>query len=589
MLSCIKVGICVMINTDKILYDVIYQGIKNNQRFICAEKKQDIWHKIESDDFLERVHNFALGLHHYGIQKGDKVAIHGENSCDWLVADIAITSIGAVTVPIYTTQSESQINFILEHSEAKMLIVSHHKLALRNYRCVDADILIKIMMKVNDDKLPSNFNALDQLLDYGKKLRAKSPYLFTDLRGAVSPDDLATIAYTSGTTGAPKGVMLSHRNLAHAIQAPLEKTFLYPKMNLKKDTVLSFLPFTHVFEHCAIYGYLTLGMPVYIVAELETLQTTLEEVKPVHFTTVPRLLEKIYQNIIIKLQDQKGILKFFSQKALKYTKQYHFRRRRFITDLILDKLVFKKIRKKMGGQIRGITSGGAPLSSEIMIFFNVIGIPVAQGYGLTETAPGLTLYDVNNLQLKTAGKAFEGVSLRIAEDGEILAKGDNIMLGYYKAPDKTAEVLSSDGWFHTGDIGHIDEDGFLFITDRKKSLFKLSTGKYIAPAPIESKLMTIQGVEEAMILGEGEKFCAALIVPSEDYPLDILEENIKIHIDKVNKNLSPWETIKKFVISKEPMTVESGELTPTMKKKRAVILQKRHADISKIFGEKATD
>ncbi len=570
-----------MINTNHILYDLIYQGIHNNQRFICSERIKHEWHAIESEKFLNKIHAFALALHNLGIQKSDKIAIHSENRIDWLIADIAISAIGAIIVPIYTSQSIEQIDYILNHSEAKILIVSGANMADKYHTL---KITESLLAKISFDKIDiKGWQSFQDLIDIGKNIFQQKPNLFKDLKSTISADDILTITYTSGTTGTPKGVMLSHRNLAHAIQAPLQKTFLYKNLNTQTDVVLSFLPFTHVFEHCAIYGYIALGIPVYIMSDVERLSSALEALQPVHFTTVPRLLEKIYQTIITKINQQKGLSGFLARHALKHISEYQFNKQQSWLYYFYDKIVFRKIRKKIGANMRGITSGGAALSPQIMLFFNAIGIPVGQGYGLTETSPGLTLYDFNNLKLDTAGKPFEGVSLKIADDGEILAKGDNIMQGYFKEPEKTAEVIDADGWFHTGDIGYIDDEGFLFITDRKKELFKLSTGKYIAPTPLENKLLTIAGVDQAMIVGENEKFCAALIVPMAGYQREELEKNLKQEIAIINKTVSPWEAIKNFVISSEPMSIESGELTPTLKKKRKIILEKRKKDIDSLY------
>ena len=523
----------------------------------------------------------ALALYSLGIKKSDTIILHSENRIDWLIADLAITAIGAITVPIYTSQSFDQVDYILNHCAAKMIIVSDKKTAdIYKSLSVNNPLLAKISFEKTDN---ADYLFFDDLIIAGQKTVLEQPSLFDDLKSLVTPNDLITIAYTSGTTGTPKGVMLSHCNLSHAIQAPQNKTFLYKNLNRNTDTALSFLPFTHVFEHCAIYGYMILGVPVYIISDLERLPFVLETVKPVHFTTVPRLLEKIYQTIITKINTQKGFAGFLARRAINKIPEFKFNQKQSLGYFLYDLLVFKKIRKKMGNNIRGITSGGAALSPQIMQFFNAIGIPLGQGYGLTETSPGLTIYDFNDLKLKTAGKAFDGVELKIADDGEILAKGDNIMQGYFKEPQKTAEVINADGWFHTGDIGHIDKDGFLFITDRKKELFKLSTGKYVAPSPLENKLITIAGVDQAMIIGENEKFCGALIVPIAGYDVTILEKNLKQAIDSINKTVSPWEAIKKFVISTAPMTIESGELTPTHKKKRKIILEKRKTDIESLY------
>lgn len=570
-----------MINTDYILYDLVAKGIINNHRFICSEKIANEWIHINAHEFLNKVQSFSVFLNSLNIQKSDKIAIHSENRIDWMIADLAITAIGAITIPIYVSQSQEQIEYILEHSEAKILIVSGKKIADK-YKTIQS--CHKLSIKMSFDKIDDpHFQFFDDLIKKGQEILQEYPELFNSLKSRVNPDDLVTITYTSGTTGTPKGVMLSHRNLAHSIQAPLDRTFLSKHLNQDVDTVLSFLPFTHVFEHCAIYGYLALSIPVYIIPDVDKLPKALELHKPVHFTTVPRLLEKIYQSILGKINSEKGFTGFLGRKAIAQIPKYHFNQKQSLIYYFYDFFVFRKIRKKLGGNIRGITSGGAALSPDIMLFFNAIGIPLGQGYGLTETSPSLTLYDLNNLKLYTAGKAFEGVMLKIADDGEILAKGDNIMQGYFKENEKTAEVINSDGWFHTGDIGHIDEEGFLYITDRKKELFKLSTGKYIAPAPLENRLVTIEGVDQAMIVGENEKFCAALIVPVKNYDLELLNSNLQKAIHTINKSISPWEAIKKFIISTASMTIESGELTPTFKKKRKVIMEKRKDEIKNIF------
>lgn len=570
-----------MIDTNHILYDLVSKGIKNNHRFICSEKNGKIWLEINSEDFLSKVQSFAVYLHSLGVKKSDKIALHSENRIDWLIADLGITAIGGITIPIYTSQSLDQIDYILNHSETKILIVSDKKMADK-YNTIPA--FTNITTKISLDNISdSDFLFFDDLILKGKKILQDNPSLFDDLKSQVTPNDIVSISYTSGTTGTPKGVTLSHKNLAHAIQAPLEKTFLSKNLNPQTDTVLSFLPFTHVFEHCAIYGYLTLGIPVYILADVERLQSALEVLKPVHFTTVPRVLEKIYQTLLSKATQKTGCAGFLMRHALQIAQGYQLNNRKSVLYFLYDKIVFHKIRQKLGGNLRGITSGGAAMPADVMRFFYAIGIPVGQGYGLTETSPGLTLYDFNQPKLGAAGKAFEGVTLKIAEDGEILAKGDNIMQGYFKEADKTTEVIDTEGWFHTGDIGHIDLEGFLFITDRKKELFKLSTGKYVAPSPLENLLVTIAGVDNAIVVGENQKFCGALIIPIAGYDKEKLQENLKQGIAQINKSVSPWEAIKQFVISQTPMTIESGELTPTHKKKRKIIMQNRQSDIDSLF------
>ena len=572
-----------MINTQRTLFDLVLEGVEKNCHFICSTKTPTGWKYIHKKEFLEQIRHIALGLHDLGIRKGDKVALHSENSNMWLILDLAIVSIGAVTVPIYVTQSQEQIEFILDHSEAKVLFVSHDSL-IEHYNSFITKFQ-DVHKYVIDHSNNIAFDNIEYLFRKGKELNDAQPDLFKQLYSAVQPSDLATIGYTSGTTGMPKGVMLSHANLAHAIQAPAKRCFFYDKVSYEKDAALSFLPFTHVFEHCVIYAYLHIGLAVYIVPDVEFIKEALQEKSPIHFSSVPRLLEKVYKGIHEKVEAQTGIAGYLARYALARIPEYQLNKSPSFSYRLIDMIVFKKIRKQLGGKLMGITSGGAALSSKVMHFFNAIGIPVGQAYGLTETSPGLTTYLKDNLRLDTAGVALDGVILKIAEDGEILAQGPNIMQGYYKAPEKTAEVLQ-DGWFHTGDIGHIDENGFLFITDRKKELLKLSTGKYVAPAPIENKLVTYSGIEQAVVLGDGQKFCAVLIVPSgpeEDH--NILQEKVQYALDDINQGLSPWETVKKFVISNAPMTIESDELTPTMKKKRRIIYQKRANEISSLYND----
>ena len=574
-----------MIETNYRLYDLIEKGIEQNNRFICATKTLSGWKHIDKTQFREMIRYIALGLYESGVRKGDKVALHCENSNEWLMIDLAIIALGAITIPLYVTQSSEQLEYILHHSETKFLFVS--KLSLTVYYEPFIETLSHIQKILLQPASHTAFENFENFISKGKICDKNNPLLWNELRQLVTPDDVATIAYTSGTTGTPKGVMLSHRNLAHAIQAPLKRCFHYAEMDIRVDTMLSFLPFTHVFEHCAIYGYLLSSLPVYIVPDVEDIKEALLEKKPVHFTTVPRLLERIYKTIHLKVQTEKGLLGYFARLALSKISDYRLNEKQNLLYNILDFLVFRKIRNQFGGNLRGITSGGAALSPHIMLFFNAIGIPVGQGYGLTETSPGLTLYKTDQLILGCAGLPFEDVELKIADDGEILAKGPNIMMGYYKDEIETEATLK-DGWFYTGDIGYINKEGFLFITDRKKELLKLSTGKYIAPAPIENKLVAEDGIEQAVILGDNQKFCSALIVPTENLlRLDdkTLYTQLQKAIDNVNKDLLPWETIKKFVVSRDMMTTQTDELTPTHKKKRRVIAEKRCHEIEKIYSE----
>ncbi|MEM6602450.1 MAG: long-chain fatty acid--CoA ligase [Pseudomonadota bacterium] len=572
-----------MIDTSQTLHQLVLEGVRKNENFICATREPYGWNKLDSTAFTDFVRKTALALHQAGIKKGDKVAIHAHNSSHWIIFDLAVMSIGAISIPIYVTQSPEQIEYILDHSETKLIFVSGEQL-MERYK--DFEHKISHIQKIALAKNPKEgFTPFDEFLK--KSEEAQNPEaLFEELKGVAQPDDLACISYTSGTTGTPKGVMLSHRNLAHGIQAPMKRCFFFGKKLTKEDAGLSFLPFSHIFEHAVIYAYLKISLPVYIVSDPEMIKEALKETAPLHFTTVPRVLEKIYQNIMIKAEASTGIMGYIFKYAINLTKTYKINERPGLLYSLIDKVIFRRIRKELGGRIEGITAGGAALSAEIMHFFNAIGIPTAQAYGLTETAPGLTAYHKHNLVLGSVGSALEDVEIKICDDGEIAAKGPNIMLGYYKDEEKTKDALR-DGWFHTGDVGHIDERGFLFITDRKKELLKLSTGKYIAPNPIENKLATYPFIEQSILVGDRQKFCAVILILTESYRAKTGPEKVKKDISRaiksINKTLSPWETIKTYRLSEELFSIENGELTPTLKKKRSVIYKNRHKDIQAIY------
>jgi long-chain acyl-CoA synthetase len=571
-----------MIDVNRTLYALVESGLlKNRQDFAVADKKNNEWIKITTKDFLNQVRNVALGLHSLGVRQGDKVAIHSENRSAWVISDLAITSIGAVTVPLYTTQPEEQTSYILKHAEVKAIFISSEDLAKKTLPICKSHNIGTII--IYDDIVIDNTHSFKNLQKIGESLNHSDETLFKHLQDDVLPEDLATICYTSGTMGEPKGVMLNHKNLVHGSLAPVCRVF-HMQNPQENDVVMSFLPFTHIFEHCAIYGYIYCGTPVYIVSDLTQFREDVIQIKPVHFTTVPRLLEKIYVTITYKILHEKGLKGILARWAIRLTEKFELGNTGFGLS-VADKLIYRKIRNQLGGKVRGITSGGAALSPKIMRFFNAIGICVGEGYGLTETSPGVAMYIPQKLRFGSVGKAMTDVEIKIASDGEILVKGPNVMQGYYKDMQATNEILV-DGWLHTGDIGYFDEDGNLFITDRKKELFKLSTGKYVAPAPIENKLICSPFIEQVVLLGDQQKYCGALIYPNPEF--SNLEEDTKEHIqkaiDEVNKDLPSWERIKHFVLLETPMSVETGELTPTLKKKRRIIREKRIKDIEKLYG-----
>ncbi|MEX2347653.1 MAG: long-chain fatty acid--CoA ligase [Balneolaceae bacterium] len=585
------------------ILSVVEQGFEKNKTGIySAVKRNGEWIETSIDDFQQMVRDLALGLYELGVRKGDKVSLHAENSTEWLIIDQAILSLGAVVVPIYTTQPGEQIKYILENSETKVHFVSNDEVfaetkpLIKGIKNIDAVISI---LGSDHKKL----RTLDEILELGHKKGEEEPNLYEKLRAEVKPEDIATLIYTSGTTGVPKGVMLTHNNIAGNALAAHE-IFPFETDNYDDPKVLSYLPLAHMFERTASYIYAYVGVPPYYIEDVDQIKDDFASVKPIYLVTVPRLLEKIVTGIKVKGQEMSGIKKQLYYWAVNLAEEYdpenppaNWKWK------IADKLVYGKIRELFGGRMVGFNVGGAALSPNIARFINGIGIYCGLGYGLTETSPVLTGPPKGELRIGSSGKPIADVEIKIAEDGEILAKGPCIMKGYYKMPEKTEEVIDDDGWFHTGDIGHLDEDGWLFVTDRKKSLFKLSTGKYVAPQPIENALVNSGFIEQAVVVGSEHKFCGALIVPNwenmkkrfetkgHDFPKDNITENdfivkrIQKEVDKVNADLSKWEKVKRFKLLEDQFNIEDGEITPTLKVKRNVINEKYKEQIEAIYAD----
>lgn len=582
------------------------EGLKRNKLgIVSAVKRNGEWIETSVEDFLEKVRALAIGLHSLGVRKGDRVSIHSENSTEWLICDQAVLSIGAINVAIYTTQPGDQIKYILENSEAKVHIVSNDELFEETKPVVKSIKSIKAIISIQ----PSSHKKLkgfEEVMDVGKELDKESPKLFEELRDAIEPDDLANINYTSGTTGVPKGVMLTHMNLASNALASLER-MPFDGTKIDEPRILSYLPLAHMLERIASYLYICSGASIYYIEDAQEFKSDLITIKPIYFATVPRLLEKVMTGIKVKGQELSGAKKQLYYWAISLAEEYDPEHPpkglKAIKLKIADKLIYSKIREGMGGNLIGTTVGGAALAPNVMRFFNGIGLKCGMGYGLTETSPIMTSSLSDVIRIGSAGKPLEDVEIRIAEDGEIQTKGPNLMKGYYKLPDKTAEVMTEDGWFCTGDIGHIDDEGWLFITDRKKSMFKLSTGKYVAPQPIENALINSGFIDQAMVIGSEEKFCAALIIPDWknmgkrfeqkgiNFPsenkaenLEVIEQ-IQLEVDKVNRKLPHWEQIKRFALLEEPLSIDKGELTPKMSIKRSTVKQNYKSEIQAIYAE----
>lgn len=565
-------------------------------------KRGGIWYSVTAESFQQQVRNFALGLYSLGVRKGDRVSIHSENSIEWILCDLATMSMGAVNVPIYTTQPGDQIKFILENSEAMVHIVSNDGLFAETKPLIKGISSVKAVITMYGSQ-HGKLKHMDEIIENGRQLDVKEPHLFDELTAAVEAEDLATLIYTSGTTGQPKGVMLTHANITSNVKDAM-KRLPFTLKEVFDQPVLSYLPLSHIFERVISYMYLMMQVRIHYIQNIEEIRDDFIYVKPYFFATVPRLLEKIQTGVKVKGQELSGVQKKLYYWALGLTEAYDPEHPpkglAVLKHSIADKLIFSKIRPLFGGNLKGVVTGGAALPPEIFRFMNAIGLFCGQGYGLTETSPVITVQDPTRMRVGSSGMAIDNVEVKIAEDGEICARGSNIMQGYYKNPEATAEVIDKDGWFKTGDIGRLDEDGYLYITDRKKALFKLSTGKYVAPQNVENRIVISGFIDQIVVIGSERKFCAAIIVPAYDnilkrlhqqeyhphkpYSADAkVRELIQKEVEKGNEGLPKWEQVKRFILLEEPLTIASGELTPTLKVKRPVVREKYAAQIEELY------
>jgi long-chain acyl-CoA synthetase len=580
------------------LLALVEQGLpKNATGVVAATKRDGTWLETGPEAFTRDVEHMAMGLRALGVARGDRVALHSENCTEWLVADQALLSLGAVSVPIYTTQPADQVHYIVENSGAVAYVVSGPRLYGPVADALSKIPALKAVIGIRGAFAPG-VTAWGDVLESGRKAAAAEPGVYAAERAKAQPEDLATLIYTSGTTGMPKGVMLTHWNLASNVLSSLER-MPWSIEGERGQKILSYLPLSHVFERMLSYLYQHIGYPVWFVETFEELLADLQVVRPVHFSSVPRLLEKVFTAIHAKPNQLKGFQRTVMRWGLGLADRFDVERPIGAADRVqyalADALVFKKVRALFGGNLKAITSGGAALSREVMNFMNAVGIFCGQGYGLSETSPVIAVYTKGHLRAGSVGSPITDVEVRIAEDGEICVRGPGVMKGYFGSPEATAEVLTDDGWFKTGDVGHLDADGYLFITDRKKELLKLSTGKYVAPQPIEARLAASRYIEQAVVIGNSRQFASALLVvdvaavtahlkeqgkaPPEGEVLDHpgVRELVQAEVEAVNADLPPWEQVKKFSLVRRPWSIETGELTPTMKIKRRVV-HERHAD-----------
>lgn len=564
---------------------------------VLAGKENGRWVKYTIDQYTEMANHISYGLLKLGVKPGDKIATISNNRPEWNFVDMGALQIGAVHVPIYPTISESDYKYILAHSGVSYLFVSGKEL----YRKIE-----HILPEITNIKGIYTFNPvegvkpLSELIRLGKE--NPRPEEVENIKSKVNPDDLATLIYTSGTTGKPKGVMLTHRNILSNVMGvkhifPLDETC----------KAVSYLPLCHVYERMDIYTYHFLGVSIYYAENMGTIADNIREVKPEVFTTVPRLLEKVFDKIMAKGTQLKGIKKAIFLWAVRLANHYELEGKGWFYKAQLrmaDKLVFVKWREALGGKLRIVVSGGAALQPRLARIFTAAGIPVLEGYGLTETSPVLAVNTLDNggRMFGTVGKPLANVEIQIADDGEILARGPNVMIGYYKEPEMTAEAIDKDGWFHTGDVGKMEPEGHLKITGRKKEIFKTSLGKYISPQILENKFKESPFIDGIIVLGENQKYAAALMVPDfnhlrswcahkgipyssdkEMIKLPEIKKRFKKEIDHYNKFFGDTERLHSFELIDHEWSIETGELTANLKLKRSYILDRYKEEVERLF------
>ena len=564
-------------------------------------KKDGKWYTYSTSEYCEKSKEFALGVLALGLQKGDRVATVTTNRPEWNFVDMGLAMAGLVHVPIYPTIGEDEYQFILEHAQVKYILVGDKKIHGKIAPIAEKiDSVLELYSFEELEECPH----FDEILKLGKEKEAEFGETLQSTKSSIQEDDLATLIYTSGTTGVPKGVMLTHRNLVSNFTVHANNHDLG-----FEHKVISFLPLCHVYERSMNYHLQYKGMGIYYVGSLGGIMPALKEIQPDMFNSVPRLLERIYDGLVSKGKDLEGFKKVIYFWALNRTRKFEYNKKfnpfYSMGQRVADKLVYSKWREAFGGELKIIVSGGAALQPRIARLLGAAGILTLEGYGLTETSPVIAVSNPSTSEIKigTVGPALPGMTIKIAEDGEILCKGPCVMKGYYNAPELTAEVIDKDGWFHTGDIGIFEDGKYLKITDRKKEMFKLSGGKYIAPQMIENKMKESFLIEQAMIIGDNEKFASALISPNFEFLHDwcskhkihfrdneelVQKEEVIAHfrkeVNSINKTVGTHEEIKRFRLVCEEWTPQSGELSPTLKLKRNYVAKKYEHIIQDIYS-----
>ncbi len=566
-------------------------------------KVQGKYKPISTQEFVDGVKYLSLGLRELGFSARDKLVIFAPNSPNWVMTDFAALCLGGISVPIYTTLVPDQVRYIIADSDAKFVICASRELWQKVEVIKGSLDKVSLYIFIETDA-PDGVMTVAQIQEIGKKVAAESPGLFEELIQSVRPEDIATIIYTSGTTGVPKGVMLTHANFISNVKSTVSLHDI-----TEKDTVLSFLPLTHVLERWATFGYFYKGCTIGYAESLETLAANLLEVRPHKMVNVPRALEKIYARVLDNVMSGSSLKKKIFFWAVNTGRKYARRqiKRQPISKWLLLKrslayrLVFSKIHARTGGRAEFFVCGGAALSKDVGEFFHALGLAVYEGYGLTETSPVIACNSPGNHKYGTVGKPIPGVEVRIAKDGEILTRGPNVMKGYYKMEETTREAFEG-GWFHTGDIGHFDEEGFLVITDRKKDILVTSGGKNVAPQPIENMLKLNPYIVNAVVVGDGRRFISALVVPDFEKLAEYARANrvafesredliqnrdivgfLYSEVEKSTPNLASYEKIKKIALLEKDFEIDQGEMTPSYKVKRNIVEKKYKALIDSLY------
>lgn len=599
----------------KTLPSLMYEAVgrfKNLRAF--NQPHGESWKPFSLEDFRRHSEELAVGLAHLGLRRGDRLALYMESDAYYCIIDMGCLIAGVIDVPVYLTHEPKQIEYVITHSEAQVVAVSDldylEEITDVLDRCPSVRaVIVAEGVEQEDLPLPNGIelHTLASVRDYGRQRLHDDEQALEKLLQQIEPDDIATIIYTSGTTGQPKGVMLSHQNISYNALTSFSGIPDY-RPGADGEVAISFLPLTHIFARTLQYGFLYHGTSVYFTSP-DRLSQDLKRVRPTMFLTVPRVLEKVYGRILERIGEAGGVKKAVAGWALGVGERYELSSDSsgiFRSELaIADRILFRKWREALGGRVRYVISGGAALSAKLTNLFGAAGINVLQGYGLTETSPVITFNRPDRNRAGTVGEPIPGVEVTIGEDGEILTRGPHVMMGYYKDQERTDEVIDADGWFHTGDIGAFTGDGYLQITDRKKDLFKLSTGKYVMPQPLESQLTTDPLIEQAVVVGSGYKYCTALIFPDEEkvrayvrsrdgddaesvdelLAAQVVKNRFRELVEQANEGMDRWSRVKRFRIVAAHLTPENGLLTPTMKVKRGRVQEEFAREIEEMYED----